>query len=88
MLSKFPNKTLKVGAKVSLSPQSEMLDPNRWGGPEINPLGVTGEVTRVDSSNVFVKWSNGVADQFTWGVDYNLNDYDLIAEGEPGYLEV
>ena len=75
-----------MGAIVSLSPQSQMLDPNRWGGPELNPVGVAGEVTRVDSSNVYVKWPN--IDVFTWGVYYRIDDYDLIAEGEPGFLEI
>ena len=41
MLSKFPNKTLKVGAKVYLSPQSRYRN-GEGGGRSVNPTGVVG----------------------------------------------
>lgn len=83
MLSRFPNKTLKVGAKVSLSPESRMLDERYGSGRRpCNPLGVVGRVARVDSYGVYVAWSN-----YDCGdVYYETGDYDLIAEGEPGFL--
>lgn len=86
MLSRFPNKTLKVGAKVSLSPQSRYRN-GYGGGLDINPTGVVGVVSRVELGDVWVKWE-GQSLPFHDGVDYRENDYDLIAEGEPGYLEV
>lgn len=86
MLSKFPNKTLKVGAKVSLSPESRYREPGHGLGPAGNPTGVVGEVTQV-GEYIWVKWG-GHELGFSHGMDYNLEDYDLIAEGEPGYLEV
>lgn len=79
MLSKFPNKTLKVGAKVSLSPQ------HQWRRCEDNPVGIFGIVNYVSSDHIYgmirVSWDNGISNS------YNKSDYDLIAEGEPGYLE-
>ena len=79
MLSKFPNKTLKVGAKVSLSPQ------HQWRRGDQNPVGVPGTVDRVGGNPTYgmmrVVWDNGFLNS------YNNSDYDLIAEGEPGYLE-
>ena len=87
MLSKFPNKTLKVGAKVSLSPQSRYRDARNGLGPDSNPTGVVGVVFRVADDEVWVKWE-GQPLNFHGGMDYRENDYDLIAEGEPGYLEV
>lgn len=81
MLSKFPNKTLKVGAKVSLSPESRYRN-GEGGGRSINPTGVVGEVREV-SDEVFVSWGSGQS-----MVNYRLSDYDLIAEGEPGFLEI
>ena len=88
MLSKFPNKTLKVGAKVSLSPESQFAYGGQ-GSP--NPTGIVGVV--VDSevtisfaggrnNGIKVEWENG-----TWN-NYRKSDYDLIAEGEPGFLEI
>ena len=81
MLSKFPNKTLKVGAIVSLSPQTT------WYKNRLNPIGVKGRVERVDSvfferggGGLRVCWDNGYSN------NYRQNDYDLIAEGEPGFL--
>jgi hypothetical protein len=81
MLSKFPNSTLKLGAPVSLSPQSE------FAGRANNPTGVRGEVILLDTGSdndggwVRVRWSS----RFT--NDYRKKDYDLIVEGEPGFLE-
>ena len=87
MLSKFPNKTLKVGAKVSLSPESRYREPGHGLGPAGNPTGVVGEVTRISDYSVWVKWDNHDP-VFRHGMDYDHDAYDLIAEGEPGYLEV
>lgn len=79
MLSRFPNKTLKVGAKVSLSPQ------HQWRIGDANPVGVRGIVDRFGGDPAHemlrVEWDNGRSNA------YNNSDYDLIAEGEPGYLE-
>ena len=86
MLSKFPNSMLKIGAKVSLSPQSQMRDERYGSGPvACNPLGVPGRVVRLsENSGVYVEWSS-----YNGGnVYYRWDHYDLIAEGEPGYLEV
>ena len=75
MLSRFPNSTLKVGARVSLAPE------HRWGRNFNNPLGVVGVVRRVPKAGmVSVSWDNGSSNS------YNIEDYDLIAEGEPGFL--
>lgn len=81
MLSKFPNKTLKIGAKVSLSPQSRFRN-GEGGGPSVNPIGVVGEVVGKDGREVFVSWPHK-----PW-VNYMESDYDLIAEGELGFLEI
>lgn len=81
MLSRFPNSTLKVGAKVSLSPQSRMLTSEGGGRGGVNPLGVVGVVQRKESSDIYVKWPT-----YRYEVNYRINDYDLIAEGEPGFL--
>lgn len=77
MLSKFPNKTLKVGAKVSLSPQ------HQWHRGETNPVGMPGIVDEAGPRfiNIGVRWENGRHNIYT------KDGYDLIAEGEPGYLE-
>ena len=79
MLSKFPNKTLKVGAKVSLSPQ------HQWRIGDANPVGISGIVSYVSQDHVYgmirVVWENERSNT------YNNSDYDLIAEGELGYLE-
>lgn len=64
MLSKFPNKTLKVGAKVSLSPKSEFASD--WERSS-NPVGIVGVVVEPNSPICFdggefgiqVSWSNG-----------------------------
>lgn len=81
MLSKFPNKTLKLGARVSLSPQ------HNWHRGNTNPVGVVGRVSSLEgelgsSEFLQVRWENGRNNS------YQKSDYDLIAEGEPGYLEV
>ena len=75
MLSKFPNSTLKLGAKVSLSPD------HTWVRDDYNPLGVSGIVIRTEPPHMIqVRW-------FECGTNsYNRDAYDLIAEGEPGYL--
>jgi hypothetical protein len=84
MLSKFPNKTLKIGAPVSLSPQSRFVAGREGNGPgRSNPVGVRGRVVEKDNSTVFVTWDTGAR-----SVDYRVDDYDLICEGEPGFLEV
>ena len=79
MLSKFPNKTLKVGAIVSLSPETT------WSKGEFNPIGVRGKITKsekreYDNNHIDVKWENGCSNTYRW------EHYDLIAEGEPGFL--
>ena len=77
MLSKFPNSTLKVGAKVSLSPDHD------WNRNEYNPVGVSGVVFENESPYmVRVRWRDYRTNS------YNRDDYDLIAEGEPGYLSI
>lgn len=88
MLSRFPNKTLKVGAIVSLSPQSR-YKTGAWVYPEANPVGIAGVVTGIDRDNIYVKWPTFPMGYSRYpGVDYKLDDYDLIAEGEPGFLEI
>lgn len=88
MLSKFPNKTLKVGAIVSLSPQSRYRTEAGFY-PEANPVGIAGVVTGIDRDNIYVKWPTfPMGNSMYPGVDYKLDDYDLIAEGEPGFLEI
>ena len=88
MLSRFPNSTLKIGAKVSLSPDSEWAESRRRTGAS-NPIGVQGFVLRKSCGYVHVKWGidslEGHDPESTdnW---YRNGDYDLIAEGEPGYL--
>ena len=88
MLSKFPNKTLKIGAKVSLSPQTNW----NGSGPTHNPVGRIGWVLRKSFDGVHVWWGDDPADAgvrdghpttHNW---YRYDDYDLIAEGEPGFL--
>lgn len=86
MLSKFPNGTLKIGAKVSLSPESRFAHDYEGSA---NPVGVGGVVAELNCCESWgegdvlrVNWNNG-----TWN-HYCSSDYDLIAEGEPGYLEV
>lgn len=81
MLSRFPNKTLKVGAIVSLSPETT------WHKDMSNPIGVKGRVERVgsasferDGDGLTVRWDNGNSNV------YRNDHYDLIAEGEPGFL--
>lgn len=75
MLSRFPNSTLKVGARVSLAPE------HRWDRNFANPLGIVGVVREVPKAGmVSVSWDNR---GLNW---YNIDDYDLIAEGEPGFL--
>lgn len=81
MLSKFPNKTLKVGARVSLSPQ------HNWNRGSANPVGVAGRVLSIEgemgsSEFLQVEWENGRRNS------YEKSRYDLIAEGEPGFLEI
>ena len=76
MLSKFPNSTLKVGAVVSLSPDCEFI----LNGYSNNPVDVIGLVERIDDLYVSVIWNDGIQNV------YNISDYDLIAEGEPGFL--
>ena len=71
MLSVFPNSTLKVGARVSLSPETT------WNLGGHNPLGISGTVI---SESIRVRWDNGRCN------NYYREHYDLIAEGEPGYL--
>lgn len=77
MLSKFPNSTLKYGAPVSLSPESRYAQA---GIDRYNPVGIRGVVERGYGS-VYVVWSNGTSNT------YIPEDHDLIAEGEPGYME-
>ena len=79
MLSRFPNRTLKIGARVSLAPESRMFTEGAGPG-RINPLGVVGTVEDFDSE-ILVKWPT-----YDVLVNYDLDDYDLIAEGEPGFL--
>ena len=75
MLSRFPNHTLKVGAKVSLSPD------HTWVRGAGNPVGVSGIVIRTCPPRMIqVRWTVGGTNS------YNRDAYDLIAEGEPGYL--
>lgn len=77
MLSKFPNKTLKVGAVVSLSPE------HRYSRYESNPIGMRGVVANNGENwggSLLVVWDNGDENV------YSRTDYDLIAEGEPGFL--
>ena len=79
MLSRFPNKTLKIGAKVSLSPETE------WSNSFADPRGIVGVVDGIYPETelefrVGVQWSNDTHNA------YRMNDYDLIAEGEPGFL--
>ena len=76
MLSKFPNSSLKVGAPVSLSRQ------HTWGGNSSNPVGVRGHVTRKGDRLISVDWDNGRSN------NYRKDDYDLICEGEPGFMGV
>ena len=52
------------------------------GVGQLIQLGWWGHVRDV-SDEVFVSWGSGQQ-----MINYRLNDYDLIAEGEPGYLEV
>ena len=86
MLSKFPNKTLKVGARVSLSPESEFAIG--WSRSSANPLGVSGTVVFSEEEICFDRGNDGLRvnwDNGQWN-NYRKCDYDLIAEGEPGYL--
>lgn len=83
MLSKFPNKTLKVGAKVSLSPESKHITENRgYGRGPYNPVGIEGVVVDTGSFYLRVRWPTTLKN-----IGYRNDEYDLIAEGEPGYLE-
>ena len=85
MLSKFPNKTLKVGAKVSLSPDSEFASDWVSSG---NPVGVSGTV--ISTNEDFDSYGDGLRVQWDNGRTncYRKSDYDLVAEGEPGFLEI
>ena len=75
MLRKFPNSTLKLGAKVSLSPD------HTWSRGAGNPVGVSGVVIRTEPPRMIqVRWLVGGTNS------YSRDAYDLIAEGEPGYL--
>lgn len=75
MLSRFPNSTLKVGAKVSLAPEAEYEVTSN------NPRGIVGVVKNINyTSWVLVEWSNTTTNI------YQKRHYDLIAEGEPGFL--
>lgn len=81
MLAKFPNRTLKVGAKVTLSPDTAWDTRQPW-----NKIGVIGEVVelspRYGELDLYVSWP-GESNTF-----YNGRDYDLIPEGEPGFDEL
>lgn len=82
MLSKFPNSSLKVGAPVSLSPQSRFVYGNFGPGPSPhNPVGVRGVVTYKEGY-IRVCWDGNLENT------YCIDDHDLICEGEPGFMEV
>ena len=75
MLSKFPNSTLKVGAVISLAPESTTMNTAH------NPRGVRGVVVDTDIFDMIqVKWGDDITNI------YAKTRYDLIAEGEPGFL--
>lgn len=87
MLSKFPNKTLKVGAVVCLALESTFaFHPERISGNLSNPRWTKG-IVRTEPDEIGwlnVAWvdDDGVK---IGGNNYPGSGYDLIAEGEPGF---